>query len=94
MSDDTKKNLAETLAEVLDHYRKGGRKIATGPHAGNGAQSPLRDGMIVGNSATDAEIADIIAFLESLTDPGFLTNPAYADPWPADHPAVAARVLP
>ena len=58
------------------------------------AQGPLRDGMIVGNSATDAEIADIIAFLESLTDEGFLTNPAYDDPWPADHPAVVNRALP
>lgn len=85
---------AATLDEVLDHYRQGGRSIATGPHAGHGATSPLRDGMIVGNSATKAEIADIIAFLESLTDTGFLTNPAYADPWPADHPAVADRVLP
>lgn len=85
---------AATLAEVLDHYRAGGRKIADGPHAGDGAKSPLRDGMIVGNSATDAEIADIIAFLESLTDQGFLTNPAYGDPWPPDHAAVAQRMLP
>lgn len=85
---------AATLAEVLDHYRAGGRKIADGPHVGDGAQSPLRDGMIVGNSATDAEIADIIAFLESLTDQGFLTNPAYGDPWPPDHAAVAQRMLP
>lgn len=85
---------AATLADVLDHYRRGGRMIPDGPHAGNGAHSPLRDGMIVGNTATEAEIADIIAFLESLTDEGFLTNPAYGDPWPADHPAVANRVLP
>ena len=42
----------------------------------------------------EAGAADIIAFLESLTDEGFLANPAYADPWPADHPAVANRVLP
>ena len=85
---------AETLTEVLEHYRAGGRSLADGPHAGNGAQSPLRDGLIVGNSATEAEVADIIAFLESLTDPGFITNPAYGDPWPADHPAVVKRVLP
>lgn len=85
---------AATLADVLDHYRKGGRTVASGRHAGIGADSPLRDGMIAGNTATDAEIADIIAFLESLTDEVFLTNPAYSDPWPADHPAVASRVLP
>jgi cytochrome c peroxidase len=85
---------AETLKDVLDHYRAGGRQITTGPNAGNGAQSPLRDGMIVGITATEAEIADIIAFLESLTDPEFLADPAFADPWPADHPATAQRMLP
>lgn len=85
---------AETLRDVLEHYLVGGRTITEGPHAGIGAQSPLRDGMIVGNTATEAEMADIIAFLTSLTDEAFLTNPAFGDPWPADHPAVANRVLP
>ncbi|MCF8511658.1 MAG: hypothetical protein K9G43_09445 [Rhodobacteraceae bacterium] len=33
-------------------------------------------------------------FLESLTEAGFLTNPAYGDPWPAGHPAQANPVLP
>ena len=33
-----------------------------------------------------AEIADLIAFLESLTDERLLTNPDHADPWPKDHP--------
>lgn len=85
---------AQTLVEVLEHYRVGGRSIPDGSRAGTGAQSPLRDGMIVGNSATDAEITDIIAFLESLTDETFLTNPAYGDPWPEGHPAVANLLLP
>lgn len=31
---------------------------------------------------SDAEIADLIAFLESLTDQGFITNPAFALPPP------------
>lgn len=85
---------AETLRDVLDHYAAGGRTIPDGPYAGNGSQNPHKDGMLVGFTATDAEIADIIAFLESLTDQAFLTNPAYADPWPADHSAVAERVEP
>ena len=36
----------------------------------------------------------IIAFLESLTDESFLTNPATSDPWPEGHPAVAKRIMP
>ncbi len=43
---------------------------------------------------TEAEKADVIAFLESLTDEEFLTNPAFADPWTAAHPAAATRVMP
>jgi cytochrome c peroxidase len=30
---------------------------------------------------TEDERADLIAFLESLTDEEFLTDPAFADPW-------------
>ena len=85
---------AETLRDVLDHYAAGGRRIADGPYAGDGSQNPHKDGMLVGFTASDDEIADIIAFLESLTDEGFLTNPVYADPWPEGHPAVSERVEP
>ncbi|MCC5983551.1 MAG: hypothetical protein JJU42_04210 [Rhodobacteraceae bacterium] len=38
----------------------------------------------------DAEIADLTAFLDSLTDEGFLTDPAFANPWPEGHPATGA----
>lgn len=43
---------------------------------------------------SDAEIADLAAFLESLTDRDFLTDPALADPLPDGHPASANRVMP
>lgn len=85
---------ADTLQEVLAHYARGGRKITEGSYAGDGAQNPHKDGMVVGFEASGQEISDIIAFLESLTDQGFLTNPAYADPWPAGHPASVGRVMP
>lgn len=85
---------ADTLEEVLDHYARAGRQITEGPRAGDGAKNPHKDGMIVGFQASAAEIADIIAFLESLTDKGFLANPAHADPWPEDHPARSDRIMP
>lgn len=71
-----------TLSEVLDHYAAGGRTIPSGPNAGVGADSPLRSELIRGFELSDQERADVIAFLESLTDEAFLTNPAHADPWP------------
>lgn len=70
-----------TLGEAIDHYAAGGRTIASGPHAGVGSASPLRSGFLVGFAVTPQERADLIAFLESLTDEGFLRDPALADPW-------------
>ncbi|WP_068306729.1 methanobactin export MATE transporter MbnM [Pararhodobacter sp. CCB-MM2] len=83
-----------TLREVLDHYAAGGRTIPEGPHAGIGSQNPHLDPLIVGFRASDAEISDLIAFLESLTDQSFLSDPAFADPWPDGHPAMAQRQMP
>lgn len=71
------------LRAVLAHYAKGGRE-----------GHPNQDGLIVGFQATETEIEELIAFLESLTDEGFLTNQAHSDPWPRDHPARSKRVTP
>jgi cytochrome c peroxidase len=61
-----------TLSEVLDHYSQGGRA-----HVAGRTDSLLKPFVI-----TDDERADIIAFLESLSDDGFLHDPRFADPWP------------
>lgn len=66
-----------TLEQVLrEHYARAGRAAT----AGNGA-NPLRSELIAGFEISEAEIADVVAFLKSLTDEGFLKNPAHADPW-------------
>ncbi len=77
-----------TLEQVIRHYAVGGEA------ARHGDPDPRRDPLIVGFRITDDEIADLIAFLESLTDGAFLTDPAFADPWPAGHPASAGRTMP
>jgi cytochrome c peroxidase len=69
-----------TLGEAIDHYAAGGRTIAEGPHQGVGARNPNKDALIQGFRVTPEEKADLIAFLESLTDTAFLTDPAFADP--------------
>lgn len=71
-----------TLAAVIDHYAQGGRVIAAGPHAGVGSESPLKDEFITGFLLDEREKADLLAFLQSLTDETFLADPRFADPWP------------
>jgi cytochrome c peroxidase len=70
-----------TLDEVIDHYAAGGRTIATGPNAGVGRTNPLKSSFVSGFTITKAERADLIAFLSSLTDERFLSDPRFSDPW-------------
>ena len=72
-----------TLADVVRHYAAGGRLIESGPFAGDGRVSPLKSGLVRGFAITDQELADVVAFLESLTDTDFVENPAFADPFAA-----------
>jgi cytochrome c peroxidase len=68
-----------TLPQVLrEHYARAGRSVALGQ-----GSNPLRSEFIAGFEISEAEIADLVAFLESLTDDGFLRDPRHADPWPA-----------
>jgi hypothetical protein len=46
--------------------------------------SGYKSNLVVGFELSDKERADVIAFLESLTDEEFLTNPAFGDPWVVD----------
>jgi cytochrome c peroxidase len=71
-----------TLEDVIDHYARGGRLITSGPHAGDGKLSPFKNGFVNGFTITADEKADLIAFLRSLTDSTFITNPAFSNPWP------------
>ena len=72
-----------TLGLVLDHYAAGGRTVASGPHAGVGSESPLKSQLIHGFVLTPGARADILSFLESLTDNDFLHAPGLGDPWAA-----------
>ncbi len=69
-----------TLREMVEHYANGGRVIEGGDYAGDGRTSPLKSGLVRGFDASDEEIDAVVAFLESLTDEEFLTNPAYGPP--------------
>ncbi len=69
-----------TLEEVIDIYSQGGRKIETGPNAGDGIASPLKSSLIVKIDLTPQEKADLVAFLKTLTDESLLTSPRFSAP--------------
>lgn len=70
-----------TLEEVLEHYARGGRLIASGPNAGDGATHPNKSFFVRQFDLSSDEKADVVAFLRSLTDEEFLTDPRFADPF-------------
>lgn len=59
----------KTLDAVIAHYEKGG------------PGSPLRSEHVKGFTLTADERRDVVAFLESLTDTTFTTDPALSNPW-------------
>ncbi len=58
-----------TLGAVIDHYSSGG------------VPSASRSALVRGFAVTEEEKADLVAFLESLTDAELLEDPQYSDPW-------------
>ena len=75
------------LRAVLRHYRNRGTDTENGPNTGDGRESPLKSEQIPPFRANQKEIDAVIVFLEGLTDQEFLTDPAFANPWPENHPA-------
>ena len=70
-----------TLEEVLRHYAAGGRTIDEGENRGVGAKNPNKSPLIAGFQLSKDEIADVVAFLHSLTETEFVTDSRFADPF-------------
>ena len=70
-----------TLEAVIDFYAAGGRTIESGPYAGDGRANPHKSQLVTGFPLTPEQKRDLLAFLESLTDRTFLTDPAFANPF-------------
>jgi cytochrome c peroxidase len=64
-----------TLSDVIDDYAAGGRAARLGHHR------PARGVDVRPFHITPEEKRDLLAFLESLTDEAFLSDPRHADPW-------------
>jgi len=63
------------LDAVIDHYAAGGEAARLG------APSPLASEHVTGFTLTAGERADLIAFLETLTDQSFLDDPRFQTPF-------------
>ena len=73
-----------TLEAVIDHYARGGREIAAGPDEGDGRRNPYQSSLIARIELTEGDRRDLLAFLRTLTDEAFLTDPRHADPWASE----------
>lgn len=69
-----------TLDDVIDFYSAGGHVIQSGPLAGDGRANPFKSRFVPGFVLTVQERADLLAFLNSLTDVSFIQNAAFAKP--------------
>ncbi|HTP32994.1 MAG TPA: di-heme enzyme [Candidatus Acidoferrales bacterium] len=80
-----------TLADVVSHYRTGGRTIKSGPNAGVGAENPNKSEFVKPFELSRQEEGELLAFLDALTDRTVLTDPRFSDPFarPAVHSAAA-----
>ncbi len=65
-----------TLAAVVAHYAAGGHTPANGP----GALNAPKDERLRGFTISESEKADLLAFLDSLTDVEFLRDPRLGPP--------------
>ncbi len=77
-----------SLAEVIEIYAAGGRNITAGPLAGDGRDNPFKRKEIHRLDLSDADKADLQAFLESLTDQRYQS----AAPHDADQGASPATI--
>jgi cytochrome c peroxidase len=69
-----------TLRDVIRHYAAGGRNVTEGPFQGDGRLNPNKSGLVRGFQITEEEIDAVIAFLETLNDDAFVSDPAFAPP--------------
>lgn len=69
-----------TLADVIDHYAAGGRLLPDGPLAGDGRLNPNKSPLVFKMDLDAGEKSDLLAFLDSLTDHSFITDPRFAAP--------------
>ena len=69
------------LEDAIDHYDAGGRTDCDGDEAGVGTDNRNKSRSIRGFPLTQEQRADLVAFLQSLTDEALLEDPRFGNPW-------------
>ena len=69
-----------TLEEVVELYAAGGRVIDDGPSAGDGRTHPNKSPLVRETDLGPEDVADLVAFLRSLTDETFVRDPRFGPP--------------
>lgn len=75
---------AASLAEVVDAYAGGGRKIQEGIYKGDGSKNPCKHSFISGFDISETDKINLISFLQSLSDISFINHPSYQNPFTGD----------
>ena len=70
-----------TLSDVIDFYAAAGLVRQYNGSLSDGRQHPGKSAFVRGFTLTDEEKQALLAFLHSLSDEQFITNPAYSNPW-------------
>ena len=70
-----------SLDDAIAHYERGGRLIESGAFAGDGRRSPYKSEFVRGFQLSDSERADLVSFLESLTDQSVLSDVHLGNPF-------------
>lgn len=73
-----------TLPEVLAFYAEGGRHISSGDNAGDGRLNANKSEFVSGFDMSEQERDDLLAFLNALSDPVFIRNPRYSNPFKSE----------
>ncbi|MEO5562885.1 MAG: hypothetical protein ABIR18_05605, partial [Chitinophagaceae bacterium] len=69
-----------SMEEMIDIYKRGGRKIDYDPYRGDGSLNPNKSDKITGFHLSNDEKRQLIDFLTALTDSSVLVNPAFQNP--------------
>ena len=72
---------APTLEAAVQVHVQHGREVGNGLYAGDGRANPFKDPLIDRIDLSEADQADLVAFLKTLTDASVASHPRFANPF-------------
>jgi cytochrome c peroxidase len=75
---------AASLADVVDSYNSGGRNMQQGIYKGDGSKNQYKHAFINGFKISEQDKINLISFLQSLSDSGFISISSYQNPFAGD----------